>query len=83
MIEKISPSNKSHDMVTKLNLYMNHGVKEYSIVDPMNERILVYFLDENEDIQFHLAESDSNVKSRLFKEFEINTDDLFGQSIYP
>lgn len=78
VIEILSPSNKSHDMVTKLNLYMNHGVKEYWIVDPMNERILIYYLDENDDIQFNLAELGRNVKSRMFKEFEIRTDDLFG-----
>ena len=77
VIEILSPSNKSHDMVTKLNLYMNHGVKEYWIVDPIDKRILVYYLDENDEIQFNLAELDCHVKSRLFKEFEIHTNDLF------
>jgi len=77
VIEILSPSNKSHDLVTKLNLYMNHGVKEYWIVDPMDERILVYYLDEKDDIQFELAELGCNLKSKLFKEFEIQTDDLF------
>lgn len=77
VIEILSPSNKSYDMVTKLNLYMNHGVKEYWIVDPIDERILVYYLDENDDIQFNLVELDCNLKSRLFKNFEVHTNELF------
>lgn len=78
IIEILSPSNKSHDMVTKLNLYMNHGVKEYWIVDPIDKRILVYFLDNKDDIQFELVELDNTVKSRLFENYEIHTNDLFG-----
>ena len=56
---------------------MNHGVKEYWIVDPIDKRILVYFLDENHDIQFELIGLDCSMKSRLFKNFEIHTNDLF------
>ena len=77
IIEILSPSNKSHDMVTKLNVYMNHGVKEYWIVDPIDKRILIYFLDNHDDIQFELVELDSTVKSRLFENVEIHTNDLF------
>src|SRR5581483_6814980 len=32
IIEIISPSNQSHDLVFKLNLYMQYGVQEYWIV---------------------------------------------------
>lgn len=31
IVEILSPSNQSHDLITKLNLYMNYGVKEYWI----------------------------------------------------
>lgn len=77
VIEILCPSNKLHDLVTKLNLYMNHGVKEYWIVDPMDKRILVYYIDENDDIQFNLVETGCYVKSKLFKEYVIYTNDLF------
>ena len=42
IIEIISPSNRSHDYITKLNLYMENGVQEYWIIDPTTENILVY-----------------------------------------
>ncbi|WP_373558584.1 Uma2 family endonuclease [Bacillus sp. FJAT-45350] len=35
IFEIISPSNQSHDLVFKLNLYMEYGVKEYWIVNPL------------------------------------------------
>jgi prevent-host-death family protein len=47
-IEVLSPSTRGKDMVTKLDLYKQCGVKEYWIVDPMNEQIHVYALDNND-----------------------------------
>ena len=46
IVEIISPSNSSHDYVRKLNLYMDAGVREYWIVDPGNQTILVYFFEQ-------------------------------------
>src|SRR5690625_1172334 len=77
VIEILSPSNKSHDMITKLNLYMNFGVKEYWIVDPMENHIMVYFLDEDLEIQFSLIKEGELAISKLFEKFKINTNDLF------
>lgn len=47
IIEIVSPSTSSHDYVRKLNLYMNAGVKEYWIVNPMDRSVYVYFLQED------------------------------------
>ena len=47
IVEILSPSNQAHDLVTKLNIYMKYGVKEYWIVNPMKESITVYTLDDN------------------------------------
>lgn len=43
----------------------------------MEKRVLVYFLDDHDDIQFELFTFKDQVKSRLFKDFEISTKDLF------
>lgn len=44
IIEVLSPSNRFHDLFRKLNKYRFAGVKEYWIVDPENQQILVYDL---------------------------------------
>ena len=48
IIEIISPSTSSHDYVYKLNLYATAGVREYWIVDPLEKRILVYYLEKTQ-----------------------------------
>ncbi len=47
IIEIVSPSTSSHDYIRKLNLYADAGVREYWIVNPMNQSVYVYFLAED------------------------------------
>ena len=47
IIEILSPGNSKKEMREKYAVYEESGVKEYWIVDPQNELILVYILDEN------------------------------------
>ncbi|NBI77101.1 Uma2 family endonuclease, partial [Lachnospiraceae bacterium] len=42
IIEIVSPSSRPMDYYTKLSLYRTAGVREYWIVDPEKNRILVY-----------------------------------------
>jgi len=51
-VEVLSPTTRSKDLTKKLELYMLCGVKEYWIVDPMNEMIQLYSF-ENQDIAEH------------------------------
>ena len=47
-LEMLSPSTRSKDMLLKLYKYQNAGVKEYWIVDPDHETVMVYdFRDDN------------------------------------
>ena len=45
--EIVSPSNSSHDYIRMLNLYADAGVREYWIVNPMNQSVYVYFLEDD------------------------------------
>lgn len=47
VIEIISPSNPSDDYIRKLYYYKNYGVREYWIVDPRSQTILVYFFEQD------------------------------------
>lgn len=42
IIEIVSPSNARRDYVDKLDLYSRTGVKEYWIIEPESEKVLVY-----------------------------------------
>lgn len=48
VVEVISPSTRSKDMLTKLNLYAKSGIKEYWIVDLKKSRIYLYQFEERE-----------------------------------
>lgn len=47
IIEITSPSSAAHDHIRKLNLYLDAGVREYWIVNPMKKTVTLYYLDEN------------------------------------
>ena len=43
-VEILLPSSASHDMVRKYMLYMQVGIREYWIVDPMTKTVVVHLL---------------------------------------
>ena len=47
IVEVVSPSSVAHDRIRKLNLYLDSGVREYWLVDPVNDEILVYRFEES------------------------------------
>jgi len=47
IIEVTSPSSKFYDETTKLNKYKKSGVREYWIVEPDEEKVIVYFFEKN------------------------------------
>ena len=73
IIEIVSPSSRRMDYFTKLFKYRTSGVREYWIVDPEKNRILVYNF-ESEDIGDYTF-SDS-VKAGIYEELYINFSDI-------
>lgn len=48
VVEVLSPSNRKKDTIIKLNKYLNAGVREFWLVDPEKQHILVYdFASDN------------------------------------
>lgn len=71
IIEIVSPSNSSHDYVKKLNLYLDAGVREYWIVDPTTDIILVYILnDESFNLQTYTF--NDTVKVGIYDDLKID-----------
>ena len=78
IIEILSPSNQSHDLITKLNLYMKYGVKEYWIINPMLESVTIYTLNkENMYEQLDMKTSIGVLKSKVLEDFAVNLKEIF------
>lgn len=79
VIEVLSPSTRSKDMLKKLDLYNQCGVKEYWIVDPKNEQILVYSLEDNDILnsQAYIKSADHEVQSVYFAGLTVALRDIF------
>jgi prevent-host-death family protein len=79
VVEVLSPSTRSKDMLKKLDLYKTCNVSEYWIVDIQNKTVTVYILKENDikDAQVYKKDSDESVKSSFFKGLEVNMIELF------
>lgn len=78
IIEILSPSNQSHDLVTKLNLYMKYGVKEYWIVNPILNTVMLYALNEEKMYEQIIVKTETGIaKSKFLENFEVDIEELF------
>ena len=66
IIEIVSPSNASRDYTDKLKLYLSAGVKEYWIIDPMNERIVAYKFETASVVEVYTF--DDNIPVGIYSE---------------
>jgi Uma2 family endonuclease len=78
IVEILSPSNQSHDLITKLNIYMNAGVKEYWIVNPMLHSVTVYSLNEERMYEQHDMKTEGgNITSNFLHGFSVDLKEIF------
>ncbi|WP_027308477.1 Uma2 family endonuclease [Caloramator sp. ALD01] len=77
IIEVVSPSNASVDYVKKLYLYEKFNVKEYWIINPNTEHIMIYTLGENnqysEPFIFKFTEI---ISSKFLQGYEVKLSDI-------
>jgi len=80
IIEILSKSTSRKDMTDKFEVYQNAGVKEYWIVQPEAEMIIVYVLDEEgkyRQIRTKPFLNGERVPVAVFSDFEIVLEDVF------
>ncbi|HLS09100.1 type II toxin-antitoxin system prevent-host-death family antitoxin [Lentibacillus sp.] len=79
VVEVLSPSTRSKDMLNKLDLYKQCGVNEYWLVDPINEHILIYVLEDNEIVNNKTYSKDAHqaVHSVIFAGLEADLQAVF------
>ncbi|SHT60095.1 Uncharacterized protein conserved in cyanobacteria [Mycobacteroides abscessus subsp. abscessus] len=81
IIEIVSPSNQSHDLVFKLNLYMQYGVKEYWIVNPILNTVQVYTLDDKKQYRLHdIAKDKGRIHSTILAKFIVDVEKIFSEA---
>ncbi|MGI1659243.1 MAG: type II toxin-antitoxin system prevent-host-death family antitoxin [Desulfitobacterium sp.] len=71
VVEILSPSTRTKDMVDKLNTFMISGVREFWIVDPDQEVILVYGFKDLDIDHFMTYRKKDTVQSYVFPDLEI------------
>lgn len=78
VVEVLSPSTRSKDMIKKLDLYSVCGVKEYWIVDPMKALVIVYTLEDGNiaDMTVFSNTGDAHVTSQLYPGLQVSIQDL-------
>lgn len=69
IIEIVSPGSRRMDYYTKLFKYRTAGVREYWIVDPEKNRILVYNFESENTGDYSFADS---VKAGIYDDLYIN-----------
>jgi Uma2 family endonuclease len=81
VLEILSESTRSKDMIDKLNTYMLSGVKEYWIIDIKNEKIMVYNFEDCQIDNLRNFEKAQAANSLVFKGLSVNVEELFSDLI--
>lgn len=69
IIEIVSPTSRQMDYNKKLFKYRTAGVREYWIVDPMKNQIIVYNFEHDTFEEYSFSEK---VKAGIYEDFEID-----------
>jgi Uma2 family endonuclease len=76
VVEVLSPSTKSKDMSTKLELYMKGGVNEFWIVDMEEKEVYVYTFRNKEILKYSTYKNNDIARSLLYEGLEINIEGI-------
>ena len=69
IIEIVSPASKQMDYYTKLFKYRTAGIREYWIVDPSKNLVIVYNFEQGETEQYTLQDS---IKAGIYDDLVID-----------
>jgi prevent-host-death family protein len=81
VIEILSDSTRSKDMIDKLNTYRLSGVKEYWIIDQKQPNIMVYDFDNYEIDKYKTFEKGGTARSFMFGGLAVDVESLYHELI--
>jgi len=79
IIEIVSPGSSRRDIKDKFEIYQEHGVREYWIVNPNDENVNVFVLDQNGKYQLRgMFADDDKIPVNIFDgDLEIDLTEVF------
>jgi len=77
IIEILSPGNSKREMNIKFDLYEENKVKEYWIVNPTDETIFIYVLENDKYIGIKPLIFDSKLQSPTFPNLKFAVKKIF------
>jgi len=78
VIEILSESTRSKDMIKKLDLYMSTGIKEYWIINPFSREVSIYLFEENSISKNVTYKNHETAVSYHFNGLEVSIEMIFG-----
>lgn len=71
VVEILSESTRSKDLIKKLDLYMSTGIKEYWIINPINKEVGIYLFEEENITKNATFKNQETAVSFHFPELEV------------
>jgi Uma2 family endonuclease len=77
VVEILSPSSGSRDLIQKRRIYARSGVEEYWLVDPRSRQVTVFRFAETGESPIRIAAPGEQLASPLFPGFSIDVGSIF------
>ncbi len=77
VVEVLSESTRRKDLIKKLDLYLQSGVREYWVVNPFNREVYVYFNEELDIKDYRTYKEKETARSVFFKGLEVPLEQVF------
>ena len=77
IVEILSPGNNKKELQNKYEVYQESGVREYWIIHPNEQTLLIYSLKNGGFIPSRLFTSGDNVNSNVILGFNLDLEDFF------
>ena len=77
VIEILSPGNSKKEMQAKFGLYEEAGVLEYWVIIPVEEIVIIHYLETSKYSRNKIFSSGQVITSELLPALEIHTTDIF------
>ncbi len=78
-VEVLSPGTKSNDLGRKMTLLARHAVREYLLIDPIENRLERYVLEGGAYALDGIVANGDVVESRVLTDFHCNASTIFAE----